>query len=81
MERIGKVAGGLERQEVLVGVAVSGWGEAVLAMVMEHVLGVAGSEAAGMGSQVEKDGIELPVTQCMDGSLVDARYEEGCGST
>ena len=72
---------GLEREEVLVCIGISGRGEAVLAMLREHVLGVAGSEAAGMGSQVEKDGIELPVTQCMDGSLVDARYEEGCGST
>ena len=39
MEGIGEVAGGLERQEVLAGIAIRGWGEAILAM-LEHVLGV-----------------------------------------
>ena len=43
-------------QKVLVGVSVSRWREGILA-VSEHVLGIASSEAAGLGSEVQEDGI------------------------
>ena len=47
----------------------------------EHVLGIASSKAAGLGSEVQEDGIGLPLAQCPDGSLVNAGYEQGGGSS
>ena len=43
-----KVGGGFQREEIFVSIGVSGRGESVLAMV-EHGMGVVGSEAAGLG--------------------------------
>ena len=56
MECIGEVSRGLEGQEVLVGIGVCRWGETILA-VSKHVLGIPGSETAGLGSKVQEDGI------------------------
>ena len=69
-----------EGEEVLIGKGIGGGGEAVLAL-LEHVLGVSSGEVAGLGLEVEEDGIRLPVTQHMDGSFINTRYEEGCDST
>ena len=54
----------------------SAWRETVLA-VIEHVLGVAGSKAAGLGSEVKENGVQFPVAQGMDGCLVDTGDEQG----
>ena len=43
-------------QEVLVGICVGRWREGVLAM-SEHVSDVASGEVAGLGSEVQEDGI------------------------
>ena len=46
----------------------------------EHVLGVTGSESAGLGPQVKEDGIRFPASESLDGSLVDSRDEQGGGT-
>ena len=51
MEGIGEVVRGFKGQEVLVSISVSRWREGVLAM-SKHVLGIASSEAAGLGLEV-----------------------------
>ena len=63
----------------MVSIGVSGWGEGVLAM-FEHGSGIGRGEAAGLGVEIEEDGVRLPMAQGMDGSLVDARDEEGGGA-
>ena len=70
MECIREVARGFKGQEVLVSVCVGRWGEAILAM-SKHVLGIAGGETAGLGSEVQEDGIRFPPAQCPDGCLVN----------
>ena len=44
----------------------------------KHVLGVASSETAGLGSEVQEDGIRFPLAQCPDGCLVNTRDKQGC---
>ena len=41
--------------------------------MVEHGMGVVGSEVAGLGAEVEEDGIRLPVAKSTDGSLVDTQ--------
>ena len=79
MEGVGEVAGSLEREQVLIGIDIGQKGEGVFAMG-KHVLGVTGSESACLGLQVQEDGIRFPVSESMDGSLVDSRDEQGGGS-
>ena len=76
MEGVREVAWCLEGQEVLVSIGVSRGRERVLSM-SKHFVSIAGSEAAGLGAEVEEDGIGLPPAQGSDGSLVDAGYEQG----
>ena len=47
----------------------------------EHYIGVSGGEATWLHEEVEEDGIRLPVTEGLDGSLVDSHDKEGGGST
>ena len=73
LEGIREVAWCLEGQEVLVSIGVSrGRREGVLAM-SKHVLGIAGSKTAGLGLEVQENGIVLPLAQGLDGGLVNAR--------
>ena len=44
----------------------------------KHVLGVASGETAGLGSEVQEDGIGFPLAQCPDGCLVNTRDKQGC---
>ena len=74
LECIREVPRGLKGQEVLVSICVCRWGETVLAMG-EHVLGIASGETAGLGLEVEEDGIQFPPAQGSDGCLVDTRDE------
>jgi hypothetical protein len=59
----------------MAGVVVGGRGEGELPM-LEHVAGVAGSEVACLGTEVQEDGIRLPAAQGADGSFVDTGDEE-----
>ena len=56
LEGVREVSRGFKGQEVLVSICVSRWREGVLAM-SKHVLGIASGEAAGLGSEVQEDGI------------------------
>ena len=47
----------------------------------EHLVSVPGGEAAGLGAEVKEDRVGLPSAQGPDGGLVDARYEQGGGTT
>ena len=47
----------------------------------KHVLGITSGETAGLDLEVQEDGIRLPLAQCPDGGLVNARDEQGGGST
>ena len=76
MEGFGEVARGFEGQEVLVSICVSRWREGILDM-SKHVLGVASSETAGLGSEVQEDGIRFPLAQCPDGCLVNTGDKQG----
>ena len=67
-------------QEVLVRIGISRGRERVLS-VSKHVLGIAGGKTAGLGSEVKENGIRLPLAQGSDGSLVNARDEQGGRST
>ena len=49
--------------------------------MFKHNPGIGRGKAAGLGAEVKEDGIRLPMAQCMDGSLVDARDKEGSGAT
>ena len=80
MEGIREVAWCLEGKEVLVSVGISRGRERVLSM-SKHFVGIASGETAGLGAEVEEDGIGLPPVQGPDGSLVDTRDEQGGGST
>ena len=46
----------------------------------KHLVSVPSGEAAGLGAEIKEDGIRLPPAQGPDGSLVDARYEQGGGT-
>ena len=70
LESIREVAWCFKGQEVLVSVGISGWREGVLAM-SKHVLGIASCEAAGLSLEVQENDIRFPLSQCLDGSLVD----------
>ena len=48
--------------------------------MFEHGTRVVGSEVAGLGAEVEEDGIRFPAAKGMDGSLVDAGDEKGGGT-
>ena len=63
----------------MVGIGFSRWGEGVLAMV-EHGLGVCRGEAAQLHPEIEEDGVGLPASKGMDGSLINAQDEEGSGT-
>ena len=43
----------------------------------KHVLGIASSETAGLGSEVQEDGIGFPLAQCPDGCLVNTGDKQG----
>ena len=79
MEGVREVAWCLEGQEVLVSIGISRGRERILSMC-EHFVGIAGSETAGLGAEVEEDGIRLPPAQGLDGSLVNAGDEHGGSS-
>jgi hypothetical protein len=68
----------LEGKEVFVVICGSGRGEGVLPVV-EHVTSVVGSEGAGLGPEVQEDGIGFPAAQGSDGRLVHPRDEESGG--
>ena len=72
LEGVGEVAWCLEGQEVLVSIGVGRGREGVLS-VSKHMLGVAGGKTAGLGSEVQENGIRLPLAQGPDGGLVNAR--------
>ena len=81
MQGRGKVGGSFKGEKVSIGIEVGGGGEGVLAMG-KHGTRVVGSEAAGLGVEINKeDGIGLPVAEGADGSLVNTRDEEGSSST
>ena len=46
----------------------------------KHLVSIPSGEAAGLGAEVEEDGIGLPPAQGLDGSLVNAGYEQGGGT-
>ena len=71
MESESKIGQSLVWKEVLVNIDFCGWGEGVLAMV-KHGPGVCGGEAAQLHLETEEDGVGLPVSKGMDGSLVNA---------
>ena len=75
-----KVGGGFQREEIFLGIGVSGRGESVMAMV-DHGMGVVGSEVAGLGPKIEEDSIGFPVAKSMDCSLVNTRDKESSGTT
>ena len=75
MECIGEVARGFKGQEVLVSICVDRQEEAIFA-ISKHVLGVASSGTAGLGSEVQEDGIQFPPAQCLDGCLVKNTGDE-----
>ena len=66
-------------EEAAVSIGVSGRGKGVLA-TFEHGLGVGRGKAVWLGSEIEEDRVRLPVSQGMDGSLVNARNEECSGA-
>ena len=80
LKGVREVVRGFKGQEVLVSICVGRWREGVLAMG-KHVLGIASGEIAGLGSEVQEDGIRFPLAQSPDGSLVNTRDEQGgCAS-
>ena len=48
--------------------------------MFEHGAGVGGSKVAWLGAEIEEDRVRLPMSQGTDGSLVNARDEEGGGT-
>ena len=48
--------------------------------MFKHGAGIGRGEAAWLGAEIEEDGVGLPMSQGTDGSLVDARDEEGGGA-
>ena len=79
MEGIREVAWCLEGQEVRVSVGVSRGREGVLS-VCEHFVGIASSEAAGLGAEIKENGVGFPPAQGLDSSLIDAGDEQGGGT-
>ena len=51
-----------------------------LLAMFEHGAGVGRGEAAQLGAEIKEDRVRFPMTQGMDGSLVDARDEKGGGT-
>ena len=86
----GNILGGLEGgseigqslawEEVMVSIVVSRWGEGVLAM-FKHGLGIGRGEVAWLSVEIEEDGVRLPMSQGMDGGLVNTGDEEGGGAS
>ena len=70
----------LDGEQVAVSIDIGGRRDGELSM-LEHVSGVSGGEVACLGTEVQEDGVRLPVAQSTDGCLVNARDEERCGST
>ena len=66
-------------KEVLISIGFHGWGEGVLAMV-EHGLGVCRGGAAWLHLEIKEDGVRLPVSKGMDGSLINAQDKESSGT-
>lgn len=79
VESGGQVRGCLEGEEVFVGVLVRSRGESVLAVV-QHVSRIGGREGAGLGAEVQEDGVGLPPPQGTDGGFIHAGDEEGSGA-
>ena len=48
--------------------------------MFKHGSGIGRGKAAWLGPEIEEDGVRLPISQGMDGSLVNARDEEGSGA-
>ena len=48
--------------------------------MLKHGAGVGRGEVAQLGLEIKEDGVRLPVAKGTDGSLVDARDEEGGGT-
>ena len=48
--------------------------------MFKHGMGVGRGEVAWLGVEIKEDGVRLPMSQGMDGSLVDAGDEEGSGA-
>ena len=80
VEGVGQVRRGFEGEEVLVGILLGSWGERVLAVV-QHVSRIGGREGAGLGAEVQEDGVGLPAPQGTDGGFIHAGDEEGSGTT
>ena len=49
--------------------------------MVEHVVRVSAGEVTGLGVKVEEDGIRLPVSKGAYSSFVNARDQQGGGST
>ena len=76
---IGEVSGSLEREQVMVSVDIGQRREGIFTM-HKHVVGVMGGECACLGAKVQEDGIGLPPSKGLDGSLVNSGDEQGGGS-
>ena len=63
-------------KEVTVSIGVCRGGEGVLAR-FKHGTGIGRGKAAQLGVEIEEDRVRLPMSQGMDGSLVNAQDEEG----
>ena len=74
-----KIGQSLTWEEVAVSIGIRRRGEGVLAM-FKHGAGIGGCEAAQLGVEILEDRGRLPMSQGMDGSLVDAQDEEGSGA-
>ena len=48
--------------------------------MLKHGVGVGRGKAAWLGLEIKGDGVRLPVAEDANGSLVDARDEEGGGA-
>ena len=67
------------QEEVTVSIGACREGEGVLAM-FKHGLGIGRGKAAWLGVEIKEVGVRLPMSQGTDGSLVNARDEEGSGT-
>ena len=63
----------------MVAIGFDGGRKGVLAM-FKHGVGVGTCEVAQLGVEIKEDRVGFPTTQGTDGSLVDARDEEGGGT-
>ena len=66
-------------EEVAVSINGGRWGEGVLAL-LKHGMGIGRGKAAQLGPEIKEDRVRLPVAKGANGSLVDARDEEGGGT-